>query len=438
METYPLIETKWTTYHAVGTDYYTDKILHVITQYGDTQNFKMYHADVTFELIPEPNNEYDPHAISIRKDNYILGYIGRCDTDKYLPLLNRIRASGYIPTVGGEMWYYPSSNSGGLRLRLEEPDCLTPVNEPPAGECFLIPPMRTLKVSDAAEHFDTLFEYLPQGGTGKLLLTFLTEHSTSSRKTPRIAVTVDSHLIGHLSPVASKKVQPILDHFEPQGITVCALATLTGSSLSAEVSVQLSYAHELDDESLEERVHELPRLLAEGKAYSSPVLPESVLSDDEFRAPAVNSYPLPKDVSKTQSAVTKIQSVIEESNRETHEEEPTENSRVHVAIRQRPAPSISEAKHEDSATVDVAARGSRDGLKNRIINTISAVLVGVLVAISAFIAVVLIGPSNGWVVMLSLLMCIALGYFAGVMWYRRRTKSFHQMTKKNSKSPHTS
>lgn len=54
-----------------------------------------------FELIPEPDNPYDQHAISVRHQNAVVGYIPRARTATYLPLISRITASRKIAVVQG-------------------------------------------------------------------------------------------------------------------------------------------------------------------------------------------------------------------------------------------------------------------------------------------------------------------------------------------------
>ena len=89
METYPLISTNWTNYTVTGTNYHPDEVSHILTKYGKRTENNEHYATLDFELVPEPENEYDPHAISVRKDNYLLGYIKARDTNKYLPVVNR-------------------------------------------------------------------------------------------------------------------------------------------------------------------------------------------------------------------------------------------------------------------------------------------------------------------------------------------------------------
>lgn len=420
MKTYPLIETNWTNYHVTGVDYHLMELQHVISTYGGTKDPDRYHAQLVFELVPEPDNEYDPHAISVRKDNILLGYIKAGDTQNYLPALNRIRASGLIPTVSGELWYYPQSSSGGIALRLEEPECLIPVNDPPPGECFFIPPSKTLKLSDSGDHFDTLFDYLPPSGEGKLLLTLTPELSNKPGKAPRVAATLDGEVIGHLSPATSKKVLPIIEHFDDEGVTICALGTLTGSSLSAEVTVQLTYAHELDDLQLEESVGELNRLLEERPDPSLYDVPVLVCAED-FDAPSQNSYqPVAATaINFTARPITKQEPPEQLDTLHEHSDAP--KSRVHITVGKPQVPNSPEEENVDQPALTPSA--PPENRTRKFFRICLAVLVGFIATTVSFIVVALVNPSNELVVFLLLLVCIGAGIVASITFYRHKMKA---------------
>lgn len=56
-----------------------------------------------FELVPEPDNPYDDHAISVRSRGDVVGYIPRERTSTYWPIIARITASGMTARVKGKL-----------------------------------------------------------------------------------------------------------------------------------------------------------------------------------------------------------------------------------------------------------------------------------------------------------------------------------------------
>ena len=89
------------TVKAVGTEFY--------------ENIRVPETATLFEVVPEPDNPYDPNAISIRYGGQTVGYISRSRTATYLPFINRIAASGKTAIVQGR---YKHDEYGFINLHL--------------------------------------------------------------------------------------------------------------------------------------------------------------------------------------------------------------------------------------------------------------------------------------------------------------------------------
>lgn len=89
------------TVKAVGTEFY--------------ENIRVPETATLFEVVPEPDNPYDPNAISIRYGGQTVGYISRSRTATYLPFINRIAASGKTAIVQGR---YRRDEYGFINLHL--------------------------------------------------------------------------------------------------------------------------------------------------------------------------------------------------------------------------------------------------------------------------------------------------------------------------------
>lgn len=91
----PNTETKVKTYKVTGTSHYLDNIMTLSTENFDYdlskkelinegyENERIYQYDfypIKTELIPEPDNPYDPNAVKVIVDNTLVGYIkaGSC------------------------------------------------------------------------------------------------------------------------------------------------------------------------------------------------------------------------------------------------------------------------------------------------------------------------------------------------------------------------
>ncbi|MEX3609725.1 HIRAN domain-containing protein [Rothia sp. LK2588] len=72
----------------VGTSYRADKIKLM----GNLRGKRV-------SLIPEPNNPYDPNAISVRRAGIKIGYLSQYWAKRYSPKIRTIFIAGYLPTA---------------------------------------------------------------------------------------------------------------------------------------------------------------------------------------------------------------------------------------------------------------------------------------------------------------------------------------------------
>jgi hypothetical protein len=231
----------------------------------------------TAELIPEPDNPFSTngHAISVRWDNRVIGYLPETDSAQYQQI-RRIIASGYTPTATARLWFYTSfegDKSYYVRLSLRRPEQLAPLNDPPQEGWTLLPGGGTSQVTKESDHLDVLLDYVPPAGVGQLLVTLHLVQAGVKTKYQAVEVRLDGQRIGELTKQTSAKYAAAVEHFNAIGLTVVSRATIKGSSLSAEVTLQSAKAHELSDDDLEPEISPLPRLVpysADASEYSVP------------------------------------------------------------------------------------------------------------------------------------------------------------------------
>lgn len=219
----------------------------------------------TASIVPEPDNPYSEHghALSVRWNNQVIGYFSESDAGEYQQI-RRITASGATATTRARLWYFvgdDGKNRVYLSLNIRGPETLVPLNDPPTEGWTLLPDGSTVQVTKEADHLDVLLDHVPPSGVGQLLVT-LHEFTGGTRTTWQgIEVRLDGERIGELTKATSAKFLAAVQHFDAIGLTTVARATIKGSSLSAEVTLQAAKAFELSEEDLEPVVSPLPRLV---------------------------------------------------------------------------------------------------------------------------------------------------------------------------------
>lgn len=222
-------------------------------------------AFFTATVVPEPDNPHSEHgrALSVRWNGQVIGDFPEKDSARYQQI-RRIVASGFAPTVRARLWYFTGDdrkNRVYLSLNLRTPEQLLPLNDPPTEGWTLLPDGATVQVTKEADHLDVLLDHVPPSGTGQLLVT-LHEVTAGTRTTWQgVEVRLDGERIGELTKATSAKFLAAVQHYDAIGLTTVARATIKGSSLSAEVTLQAAKAHELTDADLEPEISPLPRLV---------------------------------------------------------------------------------------------------------------------------------------------------------------------------------
>ncbi|NGP03940.1 hypothetical protein G6038_00275 [Rhodococcus sp. 14C212] len=224
-------------------------------------------------LLPET------HGVSVRADGLTLGILGDGDALRYGPVLRRVVAGGYLPTVPGRIWAADAgaynddpARSGRIIARvsvsLGAPARLVPRNDPPDVPYTLLPPGRTLQVTGEERHFDLLHPYADPPGKYALLVTL---HEADGAL---VEVRVDDRACGYLGRRSSARLLPIVTHLSARGLRTAARAAVSGSRLAAEVTVSVTPADEIDERVLDGPPVIVPRL-APGPVADppDPVLP---------------------------------------------------------------------------------------------------------------------------------------------------------------------
>lgn len=233
-------------------------------------------------LVPEPDNPYDPNAISVRVRGHVVGYLSKEDAARYRDPIHRIAASGHEATTTARIWAVVRNSYddrgearffSSVRVALGEPHLLVPSNGRPASAHSVLPWGGAVQVLGEEDHFDVLFNHVPKEGHGLAIVTLHkdVQRLKNGTEKPFIEVRIDGERIGQLSPTTSAHFLPVVDHLEAAGLHPAAWATVKGSSLAAQVTVQAAKATEVSDEWLHGSPAEFPALVAEAARYSVPL-----------------------------------------------------------------------------------------------------------------------------------------------------------------------
>jgi hypothetical protein len=229
--------------------------------------------------VPEPDNPYDKNAISVRIKGKVVGYLEREVAPLYKPHVDRITASGHLPTTTARVWAstrsaWDDSSArlvSNVRLALAEPHVLVPLNDPPTEKYSVIPWGAGLQVTGEDNHFDVLAPHVTKDGRGLLLVTLHRGTEQKARTTAEfIEVRVGGQRVGQMTGASSAHYFPLIDHLEKKGMTAAAWAHLKGSGLAAEVVLQAAKAAEIDSAWLSGKPVTVPELIPASKNYTVP------------------------------------------------------------------------------------------------------------------------------------------------------------------------
>jgi len=231
-------------------------------------------------LVAEPDNPYDPNAVSVRIGGAVVGYLTREDARAFAPALHRLGASGVTAVVRARVWGVVRDNWEGtgtrfhanVRVALPEPHLVLPLNDGPTVPYSILPWGSGLQVTGEDKHFDVLAPFAGHADRSLLLVTLHRGSEEKARGGQRdfIEVRVDGQRVGEMSAQSSRHYFALVDHHAVKGLTVAAWAQVKGSALAAEVVLQAAKASEVDNSYLDGPARTLPQLVPVSSAYEVP------------------------------------------------------------------------------------------------------------------------------------------------------------------------
>jgi hypothetical protein len=284
----------WCNYDIVGEKAYGANI-HRLLPEGWTG--KGVEVRRNFELIPEPDNPHDPWAISVRADGQTVGYLCVDDCPGWANIVRRVVASGLVPVVPGRIYAFeatdweawdgehdpPKDLAAKVQLKLGEPACALPMNNPPQVPYTLIPRSSIVQVTKEDEHSDVLLKFVPENGCGALFVTLHESEGRAPSAKPVVEVRIDGERVGQLTPQMSQRFLPMIRHLAARGLVTACWGDIKGSAVAAEVRIDGIKANEADAVVLDGDPVTLPSLIGfEGdpSAYDLSAAPVGTMQPD--------------------------------------------------------------------------------------------------------------------------------------------------------------
>jgi hypothetical protein len=196
-------------------------------------------------LVPEPDNPFDPHTVSVRIGPNKIGHLAQQDAQRYWPYLARVIASGYTPVAPLKLDATVLRQDGQAeveataRLSIAAPDLLFPLNTPPT-HAAVLPQGPSIKVLDEQEFAEYLHSVVPPSGEGRVMLTLETNKVKNhhGQVLDIVDVLYERRQVGRLSTQMSQQFIPIIDHAFQHELLTAVWGTIRGSAFEVSMTIQ--------------------------------------------------------------------------------------------------------------------------------------------------------------------------------------------------------
>jgi hypothetical protein len=228
-------------------------------------------------LVPEPDNPFDPHTVSVRIGPNKIGHLAQQDAQRYWPYLARVIASGYTPVAPLKLEATVLRQDGqaevdaAARLSIAAPDLLFPLNTPPA-QAAVLPQGPSIKVLDEQEFAEYLHSVIPPSGEGRVMLTLETNkvRNHHGQTLDIVDVLYERRQVGRLSTQMSQQFIPIIDHAFQQEKLTAVWGTIRGSAFEVSMTLQAARPEDIPAEWFEQLPNDVPELLPPGGSFPVP------------------------------------------------------------------------------------------------------------------------------------------------------------------------
>ncbi|MEV5764974.1 HIRAN domain-containing protein [Micromonospora sp. NPDC052213] len=212
---------------------------------------------VPAQLIPEPTNRYDPHAVKVLCSGKQVGHLPKEQAREFSAVLTALIDQGWTPQVQARVWAQeredwddPGKRTlfASVRIDLAEPHMIVPTNMPPSELHTVLPTGRFIQVTGEEKHMSHLASLISPSGESWVYVTLHEIEVQRARSTRTLVeVRINGLAAGTLSPAMSTENLPVIGHLRDKGLITAARAVLKGNRVKADVAVNLAKASELSD-----------------------------------------------------------------------------------------------------------------------------------------------------------------------------------------------
>lgn len=215
--------------------------------------------DTVADLVPEPDNRFDPYAVAVQVAEKVVGYLPQEDARHYQPVLLDLVEQGFQPQapcrVSASEWEAADWDRRGLgitefhasvALALAQPHMLVPLNLPPAGSYQALPQGSATVVPMDRDGFEALSGYFrPEGECWVYATLHTVERVTAGKGRFAIEVRLDGDRVGELQPRCSTDFLPAVQYLADLRSETAARMVIRGNPLRCELVLYAARAGEL-------------------------------------------------------------------------------------------------------------------------------------------------------------------------------------------------
>ncbi|MFW6188705.1 MAG: hypothetical protein ACOC84_12005 [Actinomycetota bacterium] len=228
-------------------------------------------------LVPEPDNPFDPHTVSVRIGPNKVGHLAREDAQRYWPYLARVIASGYTPVAPLKLDATVLRQDGQAeveataRLSIAAPDLLFPLNTPPT-HAAVLPQGPSIKVLDEQEFAEYLHSVVPPSGEGRVMLTLEANkvRNAHGQTLDIVDVLYERRQVGRLSTQMSQQFIPVINHAFQHELLTAVWGTIRGSAFEVSMTIQAARPEEIPADWFERLPNDVPELLPPADDHPVP------------------------------------------------------------------------------------------------------------------------------------------------------------------------
>jgi hypothetical protein len=247
----------WCNQQVVGTEHRQDAVIGLLTGNLDVG----VERDTIAQLVPQPDNPVDEHAVAVFVDDVLIGYLPREVAPRYAAVLAGMVSSGTIPSVPIHLWarsyddddeqldgsyvtvrrYYTRAS-----VALAEPELVRPINLAPPRPRAELPTGPSVKVTRTQEHFEHLHAVLGDRARGWVYASLHRAESAGDRaRKPIVEVRISGQPAGVFTRQMSETYLPLVEFLDAAGTTPVAGVLLEGSPISVVGRMHAVRPHEL-------------------------------------------------------------------------------------------------------------------------------------------------------------------------------------------------